>query len=140
VWDAATGLPLAPKPEHLGFIHTIMFSPDGSRLITASDDRTARLWDAATGRPLGPPIEHAAAVLWASFSPDGGRIVTASGDMAARVWDLPRPLDLDPRRIVSSVQSRTGLAWDDQGGIVIMDGPSWEATRRPETLGSREDE
>jgi len=130
VWDVATGRPLAPRLEHRGFIHTIMFSPDGSRLLTASDDHTARLWDATTGRPLGPPIEHDEAVWWAAFSPDGSRIVTASRDRTARVWELPRPLDLDPRWIVSSVQSRTGLALDDHGGIVILDGPSWEATRQ----------
>ena len=140
VWDAATGRPLAPRPEHRGFIHTIIFSPDGTRLLTASDDRTVRLWDATTGRPLGAPIEHDAAVWWAAFSPDGSRIVTAGSDRTARVRELPRPLDLDPRSIVSSVQSWTGLTLDDQGGIVIPDGPSWEAARRRlESSGSREE-
>ena len=26
------------------------FSPDGARIVTASDDKTARVWDAATGK------------------------------------------------------------------------------------------
>jgi WD40 repeat protein len=28
------------------------FSPDGQRIVTASDDKTARVWDAATGTEL----------------------------------------------------------------------------------------
>ena len=32
------------------------FSPDGQRIVTASQDKTARLWDAATGKPIGEPL------------------------------------------------------------------------------------
>ena len=28
------------------------FSPDGKRVVTASEDNTARIWDAATGREI----------------------------------------------------------------------------------------
>ena len=28
------------------------FSPDGSRIVTRSDDGTAKVWDARTGSPL----------------------------------------------------------------------------------------
>ena len=63
------------------------FSPDGTRIVTASDDNTARLWDAATGAPIGAPMKHEDLVNSAAFSPDGTRIVTASDDNTARLWD-----------------------------------------------------
>ena len=35
-----------------GRLLSAMFSPDGSRVVTASADNTARLWDARTGAAL----------------------------------------------------------------------------------------
>ncbi|HSH17601.1 MAG TPA: hypothetical protein VLD18_16285, partial [Verrucomicrobiae bacterium] len=73
---------------------TVRFSPDGTRIVTASADNTARIWDSATGRPLTEPIRHDDEVTSAVFSPDGGRVLTASIDSTARVWDAEtgRPL------------------------------------------------
>ncbi len=44
-----------------GSINSAQFSPDGQRVVTASDDNTARLWDAANGKPLGEPMKHGGA-------------------------------------------------------------------------------
>ncbi|TDJ67025.1 MAG: hypothetical protein E2O39_15445, partial [Planctomycetota bacterium] len=60
--------------------------PDGSRIVTASSDRTARLWD-SEGKEVAVLAGHTEWVLHAAFSPDGSRIVTASGDATARLWD-----------------------------------------------------
>lgn len=35
---------------HGGSVLSAAFSPDGSRIVTASDDKTARTWDAASGK------------------------------------------------------------------------------------------
>jgi WD40 repeat protein len=37
---------------HEGSVFSAAFSPDGSRIVTASDDDTARIWDAATGKEI----------------------------------------------------------------------------------------
>src|SRR5262249_50445726 len=63
------------------------FSPDGRTVVTASDDRTARLWDVATGREVGKVMRHDGPVVFAGFSNDGRWVLTASRDGTARVWD-----------------------------------------------------
>ena len=53
-------------------------APTATRIVTASDDKTARLWDAATGKEIAVLRGHEGYVRSAAFSPDGARIVTAS--------------------------------------------------------------
>ena len=66
-------------------VRSAAFSPDGTRVVTASIDETARVWDAATGKPLGEPMRHEGGVDSAAFSPDGTRVVTAVGRDGAGV-------------------------------------------------------
>ncbi len=73
---------------HKGGILYAAYSPDGTKIVTASDDHTARVWDAQTGKQLTPPLQHGESVLTANFSPDGKRVVTGSADETARIWDV----------------------------------------------------
>jgi tetratricopeptide (TPR) repeat protein len=105
------------------------FSPDGRRVVTTSDDKTARVWDAATGQPIGPALQHQGVVNYAAFSPDGRRIVTASVDKTARVWDAATGQPIGPplqhqdwvnhaafspdgRRVVTASNDKTARVWD----------------------------
>ena len=63
-----------------------VFSPDGQRVLTASEG-TAQLWDAATGQPLGQPMKHGGDILTAVFSANGQRVVTTSEAETAQVWE-----------------------------------------------------
>jgi WD40 repeat protein len=65
-----------------------VFSADGALLVTASDDRAARVWNAATGKALSAPLDHDHRVIAMAWSADGRRLVTASDDETARVWTL----------------------------------------------------
>ena len=72
---------------HTGPVTSVSFSPDGTRIVTGSRDRTAKVWDARTGTALLELKGHMGRVIGAAFSPDGTRIVTGSDDETAKVWD-----------------------------------------------------
>ncbi len=65
----------------------VSFSPDGSRIASASSDFMVKIWDAATGRITRTHTGHGGTVTGVSFSPDGSRIATAGADKTVRVWD-----------------------------------------------------
>jgi len=66
-----------------------VFSPDGTRVVTASEDRIARVWNAATGEPLGEPMEHDGHIVSAVFSSPDGRLCGHGERRTTRraVWD-----------------------------------------------------
>ena len=47
--------------------------PDGTRVVTASDDQTARIWNAITGQPVATLPGHTGGVTAVSFSSDGSQ-------------------------------------------------------------------
>ena len=62
------------------------FSPDGTRILTASGDGTAKLWDAASGNLIFS-FDHPEGLTHAAFSPDGARVLTTCWDTTAKLWD-----------------------------------------------------
>ncbi|MCX6878948.1 MAG: protein kinase, partial [Verrucomicrobia bacterium] len=117
-----TPLPVGEPMRHEGAVTSASFSPDGTRVVTASADKTARVWDAANGKPVGEPMRHEAGVFRASFSPDGTRVLTASDDKTARVWDAAsgKPLG-EPMRHDASVISAS-FSTDGTRVVTASDG------------------
>jgi WD40 repeat protein/tRNA A-37 threonylcarbamoyl transferase component Bud32 len=91
VFDADTGKERAVLRGHRRRVVGAEFSPDGTKIVTASWDRTARVWDAKTGKQLSVIQAEPYALEWARFTPDGQRVLTFS--IAADVAGL---LDYEP--------------------------------------------
>ena len=58
----------------------VVFSPDGRRLATVSDDNSARIWDATTFEEILTLRGHTREVHSLAFSSDGRRLATVSMD------------------------------------------------------------
>src|SRR5262249_25058391 len=68
-----------------GPVNSAVFSPDGSRVLTASDDGSARIWP-LHGMALTRVLRHSGPVRTAVFSPDGALVLTAGQDGTAQIW------------------------------------------------------
>jgi WD40 repeat protein len=90
MWDAANGK-LFKKfaAPNMGIVTGMAISPDGRRLLTASDDKLVRLWDIASGKELAAFKGHTAAVICVAFSSDGLRAISGSLDNTVKLWGLP---------------------------------------------------
>jgi WD40 repeat protein/DNA-binding SARP family transcriptional activator len=100
LWDVASGTrAFSLATGHVAFQSPTMpqanlaiiwatFSADGTRLVTAGLDGTARVWDTASGEAQFILTGHEGQLQCAEFSPDGQRLATGGDDGTARIWDL----------------------------------------------------
>uniref|UniRef100_A0ABI7Z7T8 WD repeat domain 38 n=2 Tax=Felis catus TaxID=9685 RepID=A0ABI7Z7T8_FELCA len=74
--------------QHRGEVNSSAFSPDGQRLLTASEDGYVYGWETQSGRLLWRLGGHAGPIKFCRFSPDGHLFATTSGDCTIRLWDV----------------------------------------------------
>jgi WD40 repeat protein len=120
---------------HERVVHFGSFSRDGTRVVTASQDQTARIWSVTTGEQLLVLRGHSGGVRTAIFSPDGKAVLTAGDDPTARLWDAESGRELlrlvghehglrsarfspDGQRVLTAAQN-TARLWDTGSGAVI---------------------
>ncbi|KIJ09599.1 hypothetical protein PAXINDRAFT_172441, partial [Paxillus involutus ATCC 200175] len=82
VYDVDSGeLVLGPIKGHEDYTRCVLWSLDGSRLFSASNDRTIRCWNSETGKSIGKPWRgHTNLVNSLSLSPDGTKLASTSYD------------------------------------------------------------
>ncbi len=119
------------------------FSNDGSRVVTASWDKNARVWNAdGSGEPI-VLSGHDGRVAQAVFNERGDRVVTFSWDKTARVWNADgsgepvvlqghsgviwaADLSADGELLVTGADDKTARVWrtDGTGEPVVLAGHS----------------
>ena len=106
VWEAVSGNPLRTYTGHGGTVNSVAWSPDGTRIASAST-RTAQVWEAVSGNELLTYTGHRGFVVYCvAWSPDGTRIASASFDQTVQIW--------------AADQHRRG-----EGGEEWLGGPLW---------------
>jgi WD40 repeat protein len=108
-------------------IRDLAFSPDGSRLVTASADRRIRIWDALSGvEQLA--MAQAGSVTEVVFSANGRWLATTGDDRTARVWDAATgeeifqiPLKASGSLLAFCNEDKWLITTDESGAIGIWD-------------------
>ena len=120
MWEAATGFRVRTLHGHSDRVKAVCFSPDGTRIVSASDDKTLIVWDAiALYQIIG------------DYSNDGGTIhstlassINYDDDSSVRIFEL-RPLRSYPDWLAALCYSPDGTlvvtSYGDEGMCV------WEA-------------
>lgn len=91
--------PVYPEPRLLAghngqegtfraLVWAVVFSPDGSRLVSAGGDAMVRVWDVQSGELLSSSAAHAGGATSLAFQPDGGRVASGGLDGRVVIWAL----------------------------------------------------
>ena len=84
-WRGRDGKVVQTVQKHTYWVNSIIFSPDGQTLASASVDDTVKLWR-LDGTLLQTFEGHSSTVTSISFSPDGETIASASKDGKVILW------------------------------------------------------
>jgi WD40 repeat protein len=118
---------------HMGRVTRVAVTPDGSRAVSASEDRTLKVWDLVRGVELHALMGHTRSVHSVALTPDGNQAVSASEDETLKVWDLASGRVLrtltghtggvngvavtpDGSRAISASEDKTLKVWDLANG------------------------
>lgn len=127
LWNAETGRYLRTLEGHTGGPGSVVFSPDGATLFSASANEVIA-WNVETGKQLRTLRGYGNAMYDMSFSPDGAVLVSRS-QKEVMVWDgetgeLLRTLGGHDYTVVGTAFSPDGttLAWSS----AVKDAILWD--------------
>jgi WD40 repeat protein/tRNA A-37 threonylcarbamoyl transferase component Bud32 len=145
LWDARSGQARGSMDGHSSaYVTDLLFTPDGSRLISSSADQTIRLWDWTTRKPTGLLRGHLDEVDGMALGPDGRTLASRCKDGSIYLWDLNKPLgqlgyQTLPSRLRQVPGSRLAqftpdsgsiLGVESSGGVALWDANTLKETRR----------
>lgn len=120
VWEWQSESYILKQQGHFDSTNSLVYSPDGQRVITTSDDGKIKVWDIESGFCIVTFTEHTSGVTACEFAKKGNVLFTSSLDGSIRAWDLIR------YRNFRTFTAPTRLSWScmavDPSGEVVTAG------------------
>jgi len=89
--DAQKMAELRTISSHADWVTAVAWSADGTRLASASRDKSAKVFVANTGELLSSYAGHAAAVRGVAFLPGGKQVYSTGADKKLHRWEVDGP-------------------------------------------------
>ncbi len=89
-WDIDSGRAIRSYPEQPACVLSLIYGPDETTIITASNDGSITEWDSETGEKIRPFVGHDGPVWSLDLSADGRLMASGSSDGSVIVWDYVR--------------------------------------------------
>jgi WD40 repeat protein len=113
--------------------HTVLFSPDGRRLL-AADRQSIRVWNLASTPERRALAGHREGVPGVVFTPDGHLLVSVSKDQTAKIWDVATGRMLHQltgfrgplQAVAFSPDGRILATGDEAGGVRLWRVGTWQ--------------
>lgn len=108
--------PSGPMPSPLN-VTSVVFSTDGKRALSGSDDGTLKLWKVETGQNLRTFIGHSQEVRSVAFSPDGQFALSGSADKTLKLWEVGTGRNL--RTFTGHSSAVNSVAFSPDGRLIL---------------------
>ena len=122
-------------------ITAAIFSPDGSRVASASWDQIIKLWDVETRREMGtwevPREDNSLWSLSVAFSPDGRRLASGFQDGTVRLWDVA--MQKEVATLAGHNARVTSVAFSPDGSLLASGGGWGDRTVRLWNVSAQEE-
>ncbi|OAQ98346.1 hypothetical protein LLEC1_07870, partial [Akanthomyces lecanii] len=90
VWEWQSESYILKQQGHFDSMNALVYSPDGTKIVTTADDGKIKVWDIESGFCIVTFTEHTSGVTSCEFAKKGNVLFTSSLDGSIRAWDLIR--------------------------------------------------